>query len=479
MFHGTTKRDVNQREVSQPFGPSTGYPQLCLQFEFPQIQFATKNFDETSLVGYGVFGKVYKGYISNGSSQVVAAIKLLYFMSSQIAAEFWAQLEVLSRIRHTNIASLIGYCKYGNEQILICEFINNGSLNDHLHRHGTSLSWVQRLKICIGAARGLDYFHTGVSFRGVHGNLTSSNILLDENWVAKISDIGSARIGPTDETYTKKVVKGTLGYIDPNYYTTGILTRKSDVYAFGVVLFEVLCRKGAVDSSLEEGQYNLAIWARESIKKGILKHIIDSDIRGQIAPKCLEKFVRIAETCLHSDTKQRATMAESRSSVWADIIRVGCEIDKTGVEFSTSLIRKIGSGELTSFWSDRWAGQRRLRDDFNRLYHLESNNEVLVCNTGEWEGVWKWKWEWSRDPRGRATGEVDELQNLLSRFSLSCDCRDLWSWSLSDKGIFSVKELSNIIDDKCFSLDGLVQETRWNKLVPKKLQLQLLLMVLT
>ncbi|PWA65702.1 protein kinase-like domain-containing protein [Artemisia annua] len=295
-------------QVSQP---SIRYPQR-LQFEYPQIQFATNNFDETSLVGHGVFGKVYKGNISLGSYQVVAAIKLLDSMSS--SAEFWA-LEMIHRVHHLHIVPLFGYCKYGKEMILIYEFISNGSLDDHLHKHGTPLSWVERLKICIGAACGLDYLHTWVPFEVVHGNLTSSNILLNENWVAKISDIGSARIGPTDETYTKKVVKGTLGYIDPNYYTTGILTKKTDVYAFGVVLFEVLCRKGAVDSSLDEGQYNLAIWARESIIKGKLEHIIDSDIRGQIAPKCLKEFVRIAETCLHSSTTQRATMAEVAASL--------------------------------------------------------------------------------------------------------------------------------------------------------------------
>ncbi|XP_042752504.1 putative receptor-like protein kinase At5g39000 isoform X2 [Lactuca sativa] len=285
--------------------------QTCRHFDFCEILLATANFDDALVIGKGGFGKVYKGNIINGSSVAVAAIKRLDLVSSQGASEFWAEVEMLSNLRHCHLVSLFGYCNYEKEMILIYEYMPNGTLEDHLHKLGTPLSWLQRLKICIGAARGLDYLHTGtgIDLGVIHRDVKPSNILLHESWSAKISDFGLSKIGPTNQpcTYINTLVKGTFGYFDPNYFTTGKLTRKSDVYAFGVVLLEVLCRKRAVDNSLDVG---LATWAQDSIKEGNLKHIIDSSIRCQISSKCLKEFVRIVERCLLSNPKRRPTMAE-------------------------------------------------------------------------------------------------------------------------------------------------------------------------
>ncbi|KAJ9550794.1 hypothetical protein OSB04_014839 [Centaurea solstitialis] len=286
----------------------------CRHFEFHEIQLATNNFDESFVIGRGGFGKVYKGNIINGSSVVVAAIKRLDSMSKQGATEFWAEVEMLSKLRHCNLVSLFGHCNYGKEMMLVYEYMPNGTLEDHLHKLGTPLSWLQRLKICIGAARGLHYLHTGTGIQVgiIHRDVKTSNILLHESWTAKISDFGLSKIGPTDQpsTCVSTLVKGTFGYFDPDYYATGKLTRKSDVYAFGVVLLEVLCRKRAVDPTLGEEQWNLARWAQESIRDGKLKHIVDYDIKDQICTKCLKEFVRIVERCLHNNPKQRTTMAE-------------------------------------------------------------------------------------------------------------------------------------------------------------------------
>ncbi|XP_023755156.1 nodulation receptor kinase [Lactuca sativa] len=294
--------------------PSTESSQTCRKFEFSEILLATDNFDESLVIGKGGFGKVYKGNIINGSSVVVAAIKRLDSMSTQGATEFWAEVEMLSKLRHCHLVSLFGYCNYEKEMILIYEYIPNGTLEDHLHKLGTPLSWLQRLKICIGAARGLDYLHTGtgIEFGVIHRDVKSSNILLHERWAAKISDFGLSKIGPTNQPSTTVItgVKGTFGYFDPSYFTTGKLTRKSDVYAFGVVLMEVLCRKRAVDRTIDEDHWGLVMWAQDSIKEGNLKHIIDSGIRGQISIKCLKEFVQIAEKCLLRNPKLRPTMAE-------------------------------------------------------------------------------------------------------------------------------------------------------------------------
>ncbi|KAK9069787.1 hypothetical protein SSX86_010183 [Deinandra increscens subsp. villosa] len=287
----------------------------CHCFELSEILIATKNFDESLVIGKGGFGKVYKADMVIGSSVVTAAIKRLDSMSQQGATEFWTEAEMLSKFRQCNIVSLIGYCNHESEMILVYEYISNGTLDDHLHKLNTSLSWIQRLNICIGAGRGLHYLHTGTGMHSgiIHRDVKSSNILLDENWGAKISDFGLSKVCPTNQpsTHVNTHIKGTYGYIDPNYFQTGMLTRKSDVYAFGVVLLEVLCRTRVLDGRLYGEDRNLATWAQDSIKEGKSKHIIDFHIRGEISLKCLKEFVKIVEMCLHNLPKHRITMAEA------------------------------------------------------------------------------------------------------------------------------------------------------------------------
>ncbi|KAM7462744.1 hypothetical protein LguiA_030865 [Lonicera macranthoides] len=205
--------------------------------------------------------------------------------------------------------------------IIVYEYMVNGTLADHLHKKVTNgssststLSWVQRLKICIGAARGLDYLHTGTGVveRVIHRDVKSSNILLDENWAARISDFGMSKIGPVNTTFThvSTNVKGTFGYLDPEYFLTSKLTRKSDVYSFGVVLFEVLCGRPVIDSRLDHEQRGLAGWAHQNMKEGTLNQIIDPRLTGQILPDSLKTFAQIADQCLHMFSKNRPTMAE-------------------------------------------------------------------------------------------------------------------------------------------------------------------------
>ncbi|KAJ9552202.1 hypothetical protein OSB04_016247 [Centaurea solstitialis] len=260
--------------------------QICKCFSLDQILSATQNFDEALVVGQGGFGKVYKGMINDDGSNTIVAIKRSNSMSNQGALQFRAEVEMLSRIRHCNLVSLLGYCNEGTEMALVYEYMPQGTLEDHLHKAGTPLSWLQRLKICIGAARGLEYLHTGIGTQHgiIHRDVKSSNVLLDENFAAKISDFGLAKIGE--------------------------LTRKSDVYSFGVLLLEVICGRPAVDTSLDEEQWGLAPWAQERIKEGKRNHIVDSRLRGQISSSCLKGFVRIASRCLHNQPNQRPRMAE-------------------------------------------------------------------------------------------------------------------------------------------------------------------------
>ena len=280
--------------------------ELCRHFALSELREATNDFDDVLVIGHSGFGNVYKGYIDGGDT--IAAIKRLKSKSKQGAHEFLTEIEMLSKLRHRHLVPLIGYCEEEGEMILVYDYMHHGTLRNHLYgADNDPLPWKQRLEICIGAARGLDYLHAGAQHPIIHRDIKSTNILLDYKWVAKVSDFGLSKMRPSDDPVTT-VVKGTFGYMDPEYYKWMKLTQKSDVYSFGVVLLEVICGRAAVDRSLEYEQMSLASWARACIEKGRLDEIIDPLLMGQIADDCLEKFVETAYDCLLDQGIQRPTM---------------------------------------------------------------------------------------------------------------------------------------------------------------------------
>ncbi|KAI8566813.1 hypothetical protein RHMOL_Rhmol02G0071100 [Rhododendron molle] len=304
----------NQNPINAGVIESEG---TCRSFSLDEVLIATNNFDDALVIGIGGFGKVYKGFIDD--SATIVAIKRLNAESKQGAGEFWMEVKMLSKLRHSNLAALIGYCNECQEMILVYEYIALGTLADHLYRLKTTgsntsffpLSWEERLEMCIGAARGLDHLHSGTNQSFIHRDVKSKNILIDKNWVVKISDFGLSK-GPTSHsiTHISTQVKGTFGYLDPDYFRTQRLTTKSDVYAFGVVLLEVLCGRPALDRKLSEEQMNLARWAQQCIKEGKLARVIDPSLSGQLAPSCLKSFVVLAKNCLNESPRSRPTMAE-------------------------------------------------------------------------------------------------------------------------------------------------------------------------
>ncbi|KAK6928273.1 Protein kinase domain [Dillenia turbinata] len=289
------------------------------KFTFNDLKLATRNFRPDSLLGEGGFGCVFKGWIEeNGTAPVkpgtglTVAVKTMNHDGLQGHKEWLAEVNLLGDLLHPHLVKLIGYCIEDDQRLLVYEFMPRGSLENHLFRRCLPLPWSIRMKIALGAARGLAFLHEEAKRPVIYRDFKTSNILLDAEYNAKLSDFGLAKDGPEgDKTHVSTRVMGTYGYAAPEYVMTGHLTPKSDVYSFGVVLLEMMTGRRSMDKSRPIGEHNLVEWARPHLgdRKRFFR-IIDSRLEGHFSIKGSQKAAQLAAQCLSRDPKARPSMSE-------------------------------------------------------------------------------------------------------------------------------------------------------------------------
>ncbi|VAH50451.1 unnamed protein product [Triticum turgidum subsp. durum] len=304
----------------EPEGRILEAPNLRV-FTFAELRAATRNFKPDTLLGEGGFGQVYKGWVdektmnpARSGTGMVIAVKKLNQESLQGLEEWQCEVNFLGRISHPNLVRLLGYCLEDRELLLVYEFMAKGSLENHLFRKGGSfqpIPWGLRLRIAIDAARGLAFLHSSEK-HVIYRDFKASNILLDTNYNAKLSDFGLARNGPTggDSHITTRVM-GTYGYAAPEYIATGHLYVKSDVYGFGVVLLEMLTGLRALDTARPAQQLNLVDWAKPYLAdRRKLPRLVDPRLEGQYPSKAALRAAQLTLSCLAGEPKNRPSMAE-------------------------------------------------------------------------------------------------------------------------------------------------------------------------
>ncbi|KAK6911856.1 Serine-threonine/tyrosine-protein kinase, catalytic domain [Dillenia turbinata] len=283
-------------------------------FTLTELKKITNKFSLSNYLGEGGFGTVYKGFIDDklrpGLEAQAVAVKNLDLAGPQGHKEWLAEIIFLGQLKHPHLVKLIGYCCEDEHRLLVYEYMDRGNLDKLLFKNcGATLPWSTRLKIAIGAAKGLAFLHEEEK-PVIYRDVKASNILLDADYTVKLSDFGLAKDGPEgDETHITTRVMGTQGYAAPEYIMTGHLTTMSDVYSFGVVLLELLAGRRSVDKSRQHREQDLVKWARPQLKDPHkLDRIMDQSLEGQYSAEGAKKAALVAYQCLSHHSKCRPTM---------------------------------------------------------------------------------------------------------------------------------------------------------------------------
>lgn len=382
-------RESSSQNVSDTSTESRGRSQIpslsdrpsdLRAFTFSELKAATKNFNRTTKIGEGGFGCVYKATVKTGedsAKKIDVAVKQLGRRGLQGHKEWVTEVNVLGVAEHKNLVKLVGYCaeddERGIQRLLVYEYMPNRSVENHLSaRSETPLSWAMRLKIAQDAARGLAYLHEEMDVQIIFRDFKSSNILLDEQWNAKLSDFGLARLGPPEGlTHVSTAVVGTMGYAAPEYVQTGRLTSKSDVWSYGVFLYELITGRRPLDRNRPRSEQKLLEWVKPYISDSKkFQQILDPRLDGKIS-RSAQKLSIVANRCLVRHAKTRPKMSEV------------LEMVNKVVETSTGTGNPgppVRIAEPTSRESAR-KGKRKITDikDGSRLVRMWSTKLTNTC----------------------------------------------------------------------------------------------------
>ncbi|KAL4294917.1 hypothetical protein HN51_045762 [Arachis hypogaea] len=280
------------------------YLSSCISYSLQHLASATASFSPENLVGRGGSSYVYRGHLPDGKELAVKILK----PSVDVVKEFVQEIEILTTLDHKNIISLSGFCFEGNHLLLVYNFLSRGSLEENLHgnkKDSDAFGWKERFKVAVGVAEALDYLHNGCPQAVIHRDVKSSNILLSDDFEPQLSDFGLASWGTTSSHVASTDVAGTFGYLAPEYFMHGRVTDKIDVYAFGVVLLELLSNKKPIDNECPKGQESLVMWATRILKDGKLSHLLDPNLGCEYDHCQINRMVLAATLCIRRASRLR------------------------------------------------------------------------------------------------------------------------------------------------------------------------------
>ncbi|XP_051150817.1 probable serine/threonine-protein kinase At1g01540 [Andrographis paniculata] len=273
-----------------------------------ELEESTHGFADENVIGEGGYGIVYHGVMKDNTR---VAVKNLLNNRGQAEREFKVEVEAIGRVRHKNLVRLLGYCAEGAHRMLVYEYVDNGNLEQWLHGDvgpQSPLTWEIRMQIILGAAKGLTYLHEGLEPKVVHRDIKSSNILLDRQWNAKVSDFGLAKLIGSDRSYITTRVMGTFGYVAPEYASTGMLNDKSDVYSFGILIMEIISGRSPVDYGRPPGEVNLVDWLKSMVSSRNAEGVLDPKLPEQPSSRALKRALLVALRCVDPNAQKRPKM---------------------------------------------------------------------------------------------------------------------------------------------------------------------------
>ncbi|XP_075523272.1 putative serine/threonine-protein kinase At1g01540 [Primulina tabacum] len=300
------------RLISEPGsvtnGPGVSHLGWGHWYTLRELEKSTNGFSAGNVIGEGGYGIVYYGALEDNTK---VAVKNLLNNRGQAEREFKVEVEAIGRVRHKNLVRLLGYCAEGAHRMLVYEYVDNGNLEQWLHGDVgpcSPLTWDIRMNILLGTAKGLTYLHEGLEPKVVHRDIKSSNILLDKQWNAKVSDFGLAKLLCSERSYITTRVMGTFGYVAPEYASTGMLNERSDVYGFGILIMEIITGRNPVDYSRPAGEVNLVDWLKSMVSNRNAEGVLDPRLTEKPSSRAWKRVLLVALRCVDPNAQKRPKM---------------------------------------------------------------------------------------------------------------------------------------------------------------------------